>query len=210
MQMQTQCPNFVCVCVCHCVHLWVCVCVHALSDDVIVARKRIAFCRDEGAELKQQTERNKNWRRKWRENTQERMHESEKEGRDEEKLQRNKCRNKETESQPRNLLLSPHLSALSCRKCKKIIIEIISVGWTSWSVTHPAAMLAPALLCSHWRSAAQQHQHHHTAAQYMTSPTSPLIGQQGCWAAIGPAGQRRRRRGGGGGVGLFQRKPPDQ
>lgn len=60
MQTQTQRPNFVCVCVCVTACMCECVCVHALSDDVIVARKRIAFCRDEGAELKQQTERNKN------------------------------------------------------------------------------------------------------------------------------------------------------
>lgn len=139
MQTQTQRPNFVCVCVCVTACMCECVCVHALSDDVIVARKRIAFCRDEGAELKQQTERNKNWRRKWRENTQERMHESEKGGRDEEKLQRNKCRNKEIESQPRNLLLSPHLSALSCRKCKKNNNRNNQCGVNEWICHSPCS-----------------------------------------------------------------------
>lgn len=209
MQTQTQRPNFVCVCVSLRACVSVCVCMLSAMMSLLPESA------SPSAEMKEL-------------NSNSKPNETKTEEENGEKIRRRGCmRARKEEEMKRNCRgtnagtkKSSHSQEIcfyrlifllwAAENVKKIIIEIISVGWTSGSVTHPAAMLAPALLCSHWRSAAQQHQHHHTAAQYMTSPTSPLIGQQGCWAVIGPAGQRRRRRGGGGGVGLFQRKPPDQ
>lgn len=196
MQTQTQRPNFVCVCVSLRACVSVCVCMLSAMMSLL---PESASPSAEMKELNSNSKPNKtNWRRKWRENTQERMHESEKGGRDEEKLQRNKCRNKEIESQPRNLLLSPHLSALSCRKCKKNNNRNNQCGMNEWICHSPcsdarsSSSLFTLKICSSAASAPPHSSPIHDITHQPSDWPAGMLGRD--WSSRAEEEKERRRR----------------